>query len=768
MSLPAVSLIRPVIAIAITSSANARLMESVLSTYQLLFDLDQALHQGPDLIILDAPALRRHHARIQELRKNNEPMILPALLIADSTQLPGTGVPRELGTTVDDILRVPTSRSELRARVDNLLRLRLLSRQQEVARQELADMVSALRTLNACDQVLVRAKQEEELLRTLCQNIVDVDAYQLAWVSLARDEEPPRYAIHARAGVAADEADFLAADRESDHESGSRSFEALRSGGTLVINRTGDEARCSQAREITHRHHLRSAIFLPLQVEIGQSGYLAIYSQQPNHFSQDECQLLERLAANLGFALNTLRFQSERERQSVQIHNMAFSDALTGLPNRHYLVSYLENLLANNIRDESPSAAILFIDLDGFKLINDVLGHEAGDQVLVQVAQRLKNAVRETDLVIRQGGDEFLVVLFDAPRGHPALTPADPGAFVELSKELASRIIAHIKEPIVINGQEHRISASIGISLCPNHGRNASAVIQAADNAMYTAKASGGSCCHLYSPEILEKRHQRLSLEALLRKAVEDDALALHFQPLFRLEDLSIVGVEALARWPQADGTMIMPATFIPVAEEAGLIRPLGDWALAAGARQLQSWHDQGYPLHMAINLSVHQLYPDGDASHLLGLVEPWVHPSWVTLEITESVLMVDPGAIEPLLRQLKAQGFQIAIDDFGTGYSSLSRLQDLPVDTLKIDRSFVHQLDQTNADNRSGSLIPIIRNMAASFGLHTVAEGIETEEQYLQLRAAGVELGQGYWLGRPAPEADIRQLMEGRVSRDR
>ncbi|MEX2366800.1 MAG: diguanylate cyclase, partial [Pseudohongiellaceae bacterium] len=335
----------------------------------------------------------------------------------------------------------------------------------------------------------------------------------------------------------------------------------------------------------------------PLQTDIGQSGYLAIYSHQDNHFSHDERQLVEHLAANLGYALNTLRFQSERERQSEEIHNLAFSDALTGLPNRHYLVNYIENMLANTAGDDAPSAAILFIDLDGFKLINDVLGHEAGDQVLVQVARRLQNAIRDTDLVIRHGGDEFLVVLFDAPRDRPALTPADPGAFIRLCEELARRIINHIKEPIVICEQEHRINASIGISLCPDHGRDASSVIQAADNAMYNAKRSGGGCSHLYSPEILEKRHQRLSMEARLRHAISNDELVLHFQPMFRLEDLSTVGVEALARWPRADGSMIMPGDFIPVAEETGLIRPMGDWALAAGAQQLQSWHKQGYPL---------------------------------------------------------------------------------------------------------------------------------------------------------------------------
>ncbi|TVP59915.1 MAG: EAL domain-containing protein, partial [Halomonadaceae bacterium] len=512
-----------------------------------------------------------------------------------------------------------------------------------------------------------------------------------------------------------------------------------------------------KAHQAALKQGLTCAFQVPLHTEIGTTGHVTIYSDRHGHFSQEECQLIERMATNLCHTLNTLRFQKEREKQSAQIQELAFSDALTGLPNRRYLISFLDDMLASADPRSSPSAAVLFIDLDGFKPINDVFGHETGDQVLIQVAQRLQNTVRESDLVIRQGGDEFLVVLFDNPRNHPPLTPGDTSSFSRMAEELANRLIKAIQAPMVVNDQEHRLGASIGISLCPDHGEDASSVIQAADNAMYDAKRDGGGCSHLYSPQMLEKRQQRLSLEAQLRHAIEQDELVLHYQPIFDLASLRIKGAEALARWPRGNGDMTMPGTFIPVAEETGLIVPLGNWALKTAAKQLQEWHRAGHWLRMAVNLSVHQMHPYGDADQIAALVTPYVDPTWITLEITESVIMVDPIAIEALLNKLRDHGFDIAIDDFGTGYSSLSRLQHLPLQILKIDRSFVNQMDQAGM---GATMIPIIQQMANSFDLHTVAEGIETEAQYQQLLEAGIDAGQGYWFSRPLPEEQLLQLL--------
>ncbi len=735
----------PVISVAVTSSANARLLREVLGNhYRLLFDLESQAEHGVDLIIVDAASLQHHRSLITRLRQRSRPMVLPVLLVSDTRAGSFGGFTNELGATVDDILRIPVSRHELMARINNLLRLRHLSCDQEDARNRLADMVSAMQVLNACDQVLVRVRDERELLQLLCRKIVEVEGYQLAWISLAESCDPERVSIRAAAGVGAERAAVLAVD--------------WKPGKLQVIDGIGDCLDTMPAHRFAVAEGLESAIVLPLETKVGGCGYLAIYSSQPGHFSKVEIRPLERLATNLGHALNSVQLQREQEKQSAEIHRLAYADALTGLPNRRYLINYLEDMLVRAETGPVTSAAILFVDLDGFKLINDVLGHSAGDAVLIEVSKRLQQAVRETDLVIRQGGDEFLVVMFDAPRREAPLTPGDPEGFVRLAKNLATRIIEHLSEPIAIAGQEHHLSASIGISLCPDHGDDASTVIQAADTAMYSAKKKGGGQSYFYSAEIFEQRQQRLSLEARLRGAICNDELELHFQPIFDLGSRRTVGTEALVRWPQADGSMIMPGTFIPIAEESGLIGPLGDWVLENAARQLQAWHDAGHKLHMAVNLSIHQLYPQGDAEQIASLVRPYVDPAWVTLEITESVLMTDPVQMETLLNKLNEQGFQIAIDDFGTGYSSLSRLQHLPLQTLKIDRSFVNEL---RAGGKGAGMTSIIQQMASSFGLRTVAEGIETEEQYDHLCAAGVNLGQGYWFGRPVPESELRQRLE-------
>lgn len=735
----------PVIAVAVASSANARLLKDVLSeSYRLVSNLGAPGDQPADLIIVDAASLKRHRALIAQLRQRSEPMILPALLVYDPRIGPSGGLNGELGTTVDDILRIPVSRHELVARIDNLLRLRDLSREQEKARTRLADMVSALQVLNACDQVLVSVRNEVELLHTLCQKIVEVKEYKLAWIGFSAASNPEKTTIRATAGTASEHASELAADWQP------RDIQ--------VVDNLGSGINTMPSHRLAASKGLESAIILPLTPSLKGRGFIAIYSDRPGYFSREEVRPLERLAVNLGHALNSLHLQHEQEKQSAEIHQLAYTDALTGLPNRRYLVNYLEEILTRAETAEVTSAAVLFVDLDGFKLINDALGHGAGDTVLIEVSKRLQHAVRDTDLVIRQGGDEFLVVMGDTPRLKAPLTPEDPEGFTQLARNLAERIIQHLSEPFTIAGQEHYLSASIGISLCPDHGDDASTVIQAADTAMYSAKKLGGGQSYLYSTEIFKERQQRLSVEAQLRNAISNDELELHYQPVFEMKTLRTIGTEALVRWPGPDGKMIMPGTFIPVAEESGLIGPLGDWVLKNAARQLQAWHADGLMLHMAVNLSLHQLYPDGDAEQIASMVRPYVDPAWLTLEITESVLMTDPLEMEALLKRLHAQGFQIAIDDFGTGFSSLSRLQHLPLQTLKIDRSFVNEL---NPGGKGAGMISIIQQMASSFGMHTVAEGIETEDQYNHLRSAGVELGQGYWFGRPAPEMEIRRRLK-------
>ena len=748
----------PTIAVGIENNANVRLINSVMGNdYSLQHSQEGTAWEEPDLVIVDRTSLQRHKALIARLCNQSAPMILPVLLISDAERDPNVRSYSELGATINDILRIPTSRMELLARIDNLLHLRQLSRTQEKARRELSDVVGALQILNACDQILVRSESEPALLESICYRIVEAEGYDLAWISFPPSPDDPESesipSVHANAGDWAHCAIPLATAWNAGDDHRATVKEVLETGKPKPIHNLQAEDLIPEEASKAGGQTLASAIVVPLQVDIGRSGYLAICSNNTNHFDQEECQLLQRLGINLAYALNTHRFQHERNLQSAEIRDLAFSDALTGLPNRHYLTSFLDGLLNEQASTESPSAAILFIDLDGFKIINDALGHEAGDEVLMQVSQRLQGAVRDSDLVIRQGGDEFLAVMFDDPRSNPPMKPRDPETFQELASKLASRIIDSLTTPFVIEDKEHHLSASIGISLCPEHGESAAAIIQAADTAMYEAKKTGGTS-HLYSPAISQQRQQRLSLESRLRHAVDHEEFELHFQPLFDMQGLGIIGAEALVRWPQEDGSMLSPGTFIPLAEETGLIRTMGDWILKTAARQLQSWHEAGHALKMSVNLSLKQLKSEEDVARFHAIVHPFIDPSWITLELTESMLIADPTAIEALMEKLNEYGFEIAIDDFGTGYSSLSRLQHMPIQTLKIDRSFVDQIDPAG---KGAAMVAIIRQMAESFGLLTVAEGIENEVQYQHLLEHGVNFGQGFWYGRPVPDAEFR-----------
>ncbi|MBS9404597.1 EAL domain-containing protein [Halomonas sp. TRM85114] len=746
----------PVMIIALANMANARLLDRMLGAqfhlqHTLAEEDDETLLEA-DLIVADTASLQHNRERILHMRRRAAPNILPVLLVADSRSRLPPRITAELGHSVDDILRIPTNQAELQARIDNLLRLRTLSHQQETNRQQLVGVVSALRTLNACDRVIVRSKNEDEMLSSLCRTIVAEEGYNLAWVGFAIDRADKPIEVRASAGPAAGFLSELTLGWGSDAIGSGPAGQSIRSGRVRIVDDITSEPALAHFAERARAHRLASAISLPLIFESGLPGCLSIYSRNPGHFGPEERQLLERLADNLVFGLNALRTLREREHQSAEIHYLAYTDALTGLPNRRHLVHYLDGMLEANDNSET-SGAVLFIDLDRFKLINDALGHEVGDQVLVQIAQRLQGAVRNADQVIRQGGDEFLVLMINDPRQGGTSTREQ---IIINACALADRIIAHLGAPMLEGGFTHHIGASVGISLYPDHGRNATTLIENADKAMFEAKRQGSGGRMLFSEDLSANRQQRFAMESRLRKALDNEEFELHYQPIFELDSCRIVAVEALIRWPQADGKILMPGAFMSVVEETGMIKPLGDWILETAARQLKAWHDQGYMLAMSVNVSLNQLYPGCIAESFAALVKPHVDPRWIHLEVTENALMVDPEAIETLLEELHAQGFQLAIDDFGTGYSSLSRLQHLSIQTLKIDRSFTNELGQPGS--KGAALVAIIQQMAASLNLYTIAEGIETDEQrQFLLEMAGVNCwGQGFWFSCAIPANEL------------
>jgi diguanylate cyclase (GGDEF)-like protein/PAS domain S-box-containing protein len=440
---------------------------------------------------------------------------------------------------------------------------------------------------------------------------------------------------------------------------------------------------------------------------------------------------------------------TERKQAEERVRHLAHFDELTGLPNRSMFNQRLGHALARARRAGDP-LAILFIDLDRFKNVNDTLGHEAGDRVLKEIAQRLRGCLREVDTVSRLGGDEFVVLIEGPPQ------PADVA-------DVAQKILAAVARPVLLESQEFHLTASIGISTCPGDSDDLQGLMKNADIAMYRAKEQGKNNFQFYSAQINVHTLERVALESDLSHALERNEFLLHYQPKVDIGSNRIVGMEALVRWQQPGKELIPPAQFIPLAEETGLIVPIGEWVLKTACLQNKAWQDQGLPwLRMAVNLSPRQFAHESllhDVARVLN--ETGLDPAWLEFEITESMVMRDPEHAVTLLRGLKAMGIHLSIDDFGTGYSSLSYLKRFPLDSVKIDRSFIRDVP---GDGDDAAITQAIIAMAHSLRLGVIAEGVETEEQLHFLRVNGCDEMQGYHFSGPLPEDQFLRLLQGTV----
>jgi diguanylate cyclase (GGDEF)-like protein len=741
------------IAVDIEARGNRTLLERVLGDrYRLTPQFDDDF----DLAIVDLAGLRRKRETLLQLRAQQRPVVLPVLLFVDGRRSPDSLLRQELGVSVDDAVHLPRSAPELVARVQNLLRLRELTREQqsrEESIQRTLDGTSrALQTLNAVNELLVRIEDENELLQAVCRVVVEQEDYRLAWVGFVQDDAPLRVLVDAAAGPASDYARDLCLTYEERGDG--PAWRAIETGETQVVpdfrsNRVGHLL----SGWLDH-YELTSVIALPLHPEIGPRGALAIYSGTRDEFGQGERDLLERLATNLEYGINALRTDRDRERQRDEIWELAYLDPLTALPNRNRLVERLTSLLEG---DAHQGLAVLFLDFDHFKLVNDALGHVAGDGVLRQLAHRLSDAVRDTDLVARQGGDEFIVVTATGPRSASGREEMEcPDLSAQAAMRLARRIRDRISEPLSVQDYTRRLGVSIGISVYPLHGDTAEELIDKADAAMYQAKDSAQDSIAFYEESMSRAHQRRLLLETRLHGALERDELVLHYQPIFDLTTSSVIGAEALLRWVDQDGSWISPGDFMPIAEETGLIVSIGDWVLDQAARQLAAWHAAGLQIGMAVNVSVRQLYPGGDGTRFADLVKRHVDPRWIELEVTESVLIHEPEMIESTLRDLHNYGFGLAIDDFGTGYSSLGRLRALPLDTLKIDKSFVSGAGERDKDDM---IVRAVAQLARSLSVSPLAEGIETDQQRRNVLNCGCDRGQGFWFSPALPPDQFLEL---------
>jgi diguanylate cyclase (GGDEF)-like protein/PAS domain S-box-containing protein len=445
---------------------------------------------------------------------------------------------------------------------------------------------------------------------------------------------------------------------------------------------------------------------------------------------------------------------TQRKLAEEQVAFLAYHDRLTGLPNRPMFEESLELALAR-ARRHGAAVAVMSMDLDNFKLVNDGLGRAAGDELLREVASRLRAQARETDIVARPGGDEFLVLLADLEQpAHPETEEA-PAAVAEA---VAERIQADLARPFVLAGTEAYVSASIGISLFPQHAEDPESMLGHAESAMSRSRQSGPGGHAMFAQPAADSV-RRLSFVTRLRKAVEEQQWVLHYQPIVDLADGRTIGVEALIRWVDPGGGLTLPGDFIPVAEELGLIAPIGDWVFEELCRQFSAWRDQGITLDVSFNLSPLQLWQPRLVDKLASELQSAGVPSQsVVAELTESAAMTDPERTGRTLQDLSELGLRLAIDDFGTGYSSLSRLNQLPVDILKIDRPFVRGLPD---DRQSASAVTAVIQLAESLGMQSLAEGIETEDQWRFLKDHGCLLGQGFHFGAPmAAEALTARLL--------
>ena len=611
--------------------------------------------------------------------------------------------------------------------------------------EELRHSNRALGVLSAVNRSLVRAEDEATLLDQVCHEIVRVGRYPLAWVGYAEEGQDKRIRTVAKAGDDDGYLDALDISWDDQPTGQGPSGTAIRTGTSIVVRDILADPRFVRWRAEAVKHGFASTIGLPLVINGTVAGALRIYAPEPDAFDEEEVKLLEELAGDLGYGISNLRNTQTRRRIEAELDHQHNYDALTGLANRTLFQDRLRQDLLHAGRSGSL-LAVLLVNLDRFKAVNESLGHSAGDALLKHVGQRLAACLREGDTVARMSGDEFAIIMSDVAKEEDVAP-------------VARKLIGAVTQPLSLGGREVVITASAGISLFPKDGNEAEALLHNADAAKHRAKSTGGDAFLFYAREMNESASARFGMESDLRRALERDELLMHYQPKVNLRSGKLTGAEALVRWRHPTIGMVPPDDFIPLAEQTGLIRPLGQWVIGKVCEQLRIWRDAGLPvLPVAVNLSAHQFHQANLASlikHSLSVNR--LDAGLINLEITESALMDDVEAAVATLRELKKIGLKLSLDDFGTGYSSLSYLKRFPIDDLKIDRAFVRDLTR---DPDDAEICIAIIGLAHNLRLTVVAEGVETAEQMNYLRLHDCDEMQGFYFSRPLPAEEFAKLL--------
>jgi diguanylate cyclase (GGDEF)-like protein len=478
---------------------------------------------------------------------------------------------------------------------------------------------------------------------------------------------------------------------------------------------------------------------------------LCVFRDTASHWTDIDRTRLEEFAALATTELELRHLLSEREVRERQLRHDSLHDALTGLPNRAYFMRRLGDATDRSRRLDETLFAVVFLDLDDFKLINDSMGHHVGDEVIVAVARRLEECVRGGDIVARLGGDEFAILL-------ERVADARDTAIV------AERVQEALAKPFNIGGFDHRVTASIGVALSSSANERPEYLLRSADMAMYRAKSAGRNRFEMFDRAMHAEALARLQIENELRRAVDNQDFMLYYQPIVSLSTGRIEMLEALIRWRHSERGVVSPADFVTVAEETGLIIPMGRWALTEACRQVHAWQEElGWdePIGLSVNLSVRQFGQiDLVRTVAATLKETNLSPSSLHLEITESAIISQSHPAVNIIHDLRALGVAIHLDDFGTGYSSLSYLHRIPLDAIKIDRAFTSAID---SENLSREVVRAILGLVRAVGVEAIAEGVTSETQVEVLRELGCEFAQGYLFSRPLPPDEMREVLNQR-----
>ena len=612
----------------------------------------------------------------------------------------------------------------------------------EEQKERLTRMFAAL---SAANEAILRARTRQELCELVCEAAVMGDTSMSDYIWLV-EPDGASLCVVAAGGMGKDTAIGMQTPLSSpESECQSLSEIAFKSGRPAISNDYMADPRLTRFRDRVRDLGMRSVAVIPLIKEGVPFGLLLVQSTHVGAFSPELVNLVQRLADNVSFAFANFDHVDEKAQADRRIEYLATHDSLTNLPNR-VMFNQLLHFSIEAARRHERKFAVLFIDLDRFKIINDSLGHEAGDALLVETATRLRGCLRSSDVVARLGGDEFVIILEET-------------AAIDDIERIAENLLTVLSEPVHLSGHECNTTASIGIAMYPSDGTDEQTLTKSADIAMYLAKEDGKNGFRFFTGEVKTQSIAGLTLESALRRALERDQLALHYQPKVDMASGEITGVEALLRWTHPDLGAVSPAQFIPLAEETGLIVPIGRWVLNEACAQNMDWQRRGLPpISMAVNLSPRQfaderLLRDVDEA----LATSGMAAELLQLEVTESMVMRNVSRAAKMLQAIRSRGIRLAIDDFGTGYSSMSLMKQFPIDTIKIDRSFVRDLA---TDSEDQAIAQAIISMGKALGMKVVAEGVETIEQETFLREHACDETQGFLFSRPVPPERLADLL--------